>query len=484
MSAIRISCRVKFANTNDAPGLDVLVLETGNGTYNVGQTGPDGRIDAFVRERRMLDLFFFEIEDPFDNPELVVEISDAKGHKFQSPPFSVIVLPREFNPNETATDPAPAIGSQAEAADNAIQGVIGTNAPGWVLLIRKDGVEWINVTRGAARIEAADTFARAMTNDTIVHIASMSKPITATALVAMLEDWGAIGDAVGAIGTGGAPTQTLRIEVPPQWRWRWFPEPFFWEWLWEWLPGAVSFVDVPVVLAPLFSDRNRAAEFLSSGLPANTSPDVINALRAFAQDNARVSPPPVSPPGHFGLLRRVINGESVPAYTDAFLPLIRNRLGSAFTSGTGIDNIRLVDLLLHETDLNHGLTQGLHTAAEMATQTTTEPSGALATNDYWGFVAALLSEPGNRQAAAWPGQFYSNNNFTVLTTVIEACTDAKFDDFVVRRLFFDPRFSGIRRRVVDEDAGAYYYTGNGPNWTGGLPLADYSSWPGNGVVFM
>ena len=188
----------------------------------------------------------------------------------------------------------------------------------------------------------------------------------------------------------------------------------------------------------------------------------------------------MAPPGYFGLLRRVLDHVAVPHYTDPFLPLIRGRLGAGATIGVGVDTITIADLLTHHTDLtSRALNPALHSAAEIAAVAPAEPNGGLARNDYWGFVKLLLAEPCNRVANI----NYGNNNYTVLTTVIEACTDTTFDDYVTRRLFFDPRFSRIRRRVVDPALGALYYSGTAPNWTGGLPLCDYSNWPGNGGFY-
>jgi hypothetical protein len=76
----------------------------------------------------------------------------------------------------------------------------------------------------------------------------------------------------------------------------------------------------------------------------------------------------------------------------------------------------------------------------------------------------------------------------VLGGVVEACTEMPFDDFAIQRLFFDSRFSQIRRRVVDKDSGAWYYSGRRPLWNGGQlpfggggqPLPDYTGWSAAG----
>src|SRR5216684_261530 len=440
MTDIRISMRVRFASGQDAANLPVQVIEVGVTTYDVGKTRSDGTIDAFLRRRRQIRILWFAFDDPTDRPQLRVVISDPAGHSVQTPPLPIFVLPPEFNPSASASQ--------------ALRPLVDANAPGYVFLVRKDGAVWADATRGLARANAPGVIAQDMANDTIVHLASMSKPITATALVAMIDDWRNMRDAVVAMGSPGAPTQILRL-------------------------GPLE-IAVPSVLVPLFSDRSRAAAFLHGTWLAQVHPKVRYALDAFANHGGTISPQPVAPPGYFGLLRRVIDHVAVPDDADPFLPLIRARLDPAATIGAGVDLITIGDLLTHRTDLaSRPLNATLHTAAEIAAVAPSEPVGGLATNDYWGFVKLLLREPCNRQ----PNSNYGNNNFTVLTTVIEACTDATFDDYVTRRLFFDDRFNRIRRRVVDPSQGALYYQGTAPNWTGGVLLSDYSNWPGNGGFY-
>ena len=440
MTDIRISMRVRFASGQDAANLPVQVIEVGVTTYDVGKTRSDGTIDAFLRRRRQIRILWFAFDDPTDRPQLRVVISDPAGHSVQTPPLPIFVLPPEFNPSASASQ--------------ALRPLVDANAPGYVFLVRKDGAVWADATRGLARANAPGVIAQDMANDTIVHLASMSKPITATALVAMIDDWRNMRDAVAAMGSPGAPTQILRL-------------------------GPLE-IAVPSVLVPLFSDRSRAAAFLHGTWLAQVHPKARYALDAFANHGGTISPQPVAPPGYFGLLRRVIDQVAVPDDADPFLPLIRARLDPAATIGAGVDLITIGDLLTHRTDLaSRPLNATLHTAAEIAAVAPSEPVGGLATNDYWGFVKLLLREPCNRQ----PNSNYGNNNFTVLTTVIEACTDTTFDDYVTRRLFFDDRFNRIRRRVVDPSQGALYYQGTAPNWTGGVLLSDYSNWPGNGGFY-
>ena len=440
MGDISVSLRVKYASGQAAANLPAKIEEGSGRTYDVGKTRSDGTISAVLRPRRKIRIANQEVDDPADNPVLQIIVWDPAGHRVEAPVVPVFVLPPEFDPSASA--------------GQALRPLVDANAPGYVFLIRKDGETWANATRGLARVAAAGAAAQNMTNDTIVHLASMSKPITATAVAAMIDDWTSMRDAIAALGSPGAPTQIMHL-------------------------GPLE-IAVPTVLVPLFSDRGRAATFLSGTWLTHVHPKVRWALDAFANHGGTISPQPVAPPGYFGLLRRVLDHVAVPHYTDPFLPLIRGRLGAGATIGVGVDTITIADLLTHHTDLtSRALNPALHSAAEIAAVAPAEPNGGLARNDYWGFVKLLLAEPCNRVANI----NYGNNNYTVLTTVIEACTDTTFDDYVTRRLFFDPRFSRIRRRVVDPALGALYYSGTAPNWTGGLPLCDYSNWPGNGGFY-
>jgi CubicO group peptidase (beta-lactamase class C family) len=425
MGDISVSLRVKYASGQAAANLAAKIEEGSGRTYDVGKTRSDGTISAVLRPRRKIRIANLEADDPTDNPVLQIIVSDPAGHRVEAPVVPVFVLPPEFDPSASAAQ--------------ALRPLVDANAPGYVFLIRKDGETWANATRGLARVAAAGVVAQNMTNDTIVHLASMSKPITATAVAAMIDDWTSMRDAIAALGSPGAPTQIMHL-------------------------GPLE-IAVPTVLVPLFSDRGRAATFLSGTWLTHVHPKVRTALDAFANHGATISPQPVSPPGYFGLLRRVLDHVAVPGYADPFLPLIRGRLGAGATIGAGVDTITIADLLTHHTDLtSRALNPALHSAAEIAAVAPSEPNGGLARNDYWGFVKLLLAEPCNRMANI----NYGNNNYTVLTTVIEACTDTTFDDYVTRRLFFDPRFSRIRRRVVDPALGALYYSGAAPNWAGGV----------------
>lgn len=439
MANIRLALEVKYINGRDGAFLDVRASEPGR-SYDLGKTGADGRISRTVRRRRKK----LGVDDPTDNPTLQVTVSDLDGHAatmaistLVPSPFPFI-LPAAFSP------------SPSDLADQALLPLVSPNAPGHVFMVRKNGAPWANATRGLARVAAPGVAAQAMTNDTIVHLASMSKPVTATAVVALLEDWAEMRDAVAAIGTPGAPTVRLRLSLPlgP--------------------PSTVRRLDVPRVLAPLFSNRARARSFVDGAWPPQIGADIRSALAYFAE-GAQVTPRPDVPPGHLGLLRRVFDGAAVPALTDPFLPLIRDRLGAGLAVGAGVDAITIADLLTHRTNLNSRAFMGA----------AVEPAGGVAQVDYWAELRQLLVQACSRT----PDRRYSNHNYTALTAVIDACSGVRFDDYLTQRLFLDPRFGRIRRRVVDPALGALYYIGTAPNWTGGIQYPDYGNWPGNGGLF-
>ena len=461
MADIRVRMQIRYASTRPAPGIDVQVNEVGGRSYEVGRTDAEGRIDAVlrpVRRRRILNKLR---DDPLDRPLLDVVLSDQSGNRVHTPPVAVFVLPPHFAPpppDEPPTVPAGPPGSPTMLADAALVGALGNAAPGWVFQVRRDGAVWADATRGRARDARLGTTARAMTNDTIIHLASMSKTITAVAVAAMRDDWQAIARELANLGQSNAHSVNLR--------------------LWVASTGSSSEVLVPRVFAPLFADRGQAARFAPL-LPARSH--VRRALERFANTaGLEVSPVPAVPPGHFGLLLRAMSGEPVPAWTDPFLPLILDRLGPSPTIGTGVGTITIEDLITHRTDFaGRAPTTALLTAAEQAAIQTVQPAGGAARFDYWTFLRLLLREPAQRLSST----SYGNNNYILLTALIESCTETGFDDYVTRRLFFDARFQRIRRRVVDTAADALYYSGTPANRIGGLRLSDYTAWPGDGGFY-
>ena len=476
MTDLKLNLRLLRDDGQYCSLIDVRVIERrnaavgGDRTYDVKQTDAFGVIN---------DVVLRPLQGPSDLPVLDARISDSFGNTYTTErhlrvtvDLQTIWLPESFNMpvDQPATDPAPAPDSPSDAIDRGVRDYAEAHAPGYVFMIRKDGAPFADATRGFARVAGP---ARAMTNNTIVHLASMSKPITATALVAMIDDWTAIRDAVAAIGQPGADMTGLTLAVPGPLK---HQRPI--------LHG----VEVPAVLAPMFVDSATAASFLGGPLPESVGDAVRQGLQQVAQ-GALASPPPVVPPGHLGLLRRVLHGVAVPDYSSPFLPLIRARLEGRLSKkgaiAPGVEKTTIEQLLIHQTVFvnadgsDRQLDPSLHSPQAIAAVQSSEPSGGLATYDYWGFMRLLLSEPYYHTAF----RHYSNHNYTLLTMVIEACTETSFDHYVTQRLFADPRFSHIRRRVVEPNLGALYYQGSRPNWTGGVLFSDYSNWPGNGGFY-
>src|SRR5689334_23084320 len=84
-------------------------------------------------------------------------------------------------------DPAPAV-----LAGRYLRTGVLERWPGCQFVMRRDGDLHVDASIGWARAPWDDDGPAAMTGDSIIHIASMSKPITATALFALFDDWNAI----------------------------------------------------------------------------------------------------------------------------------------------------------------------------------------------------------------------------------------------------------------------------------------------------
>ncbi len=228
-------------------------------------------------------------------------------------------------------------------------------------------------------------------------------------------------------------------------------------------------VEVPQVLLPLFSNVQLVIRLRNENLLAGLPTSLRDDLTGIAAGTLRAAHAVPAPPGYFELIRLVLRGDTVATFDSAFLPLIRERLGTG-SIGAGIDTLKVSDLVCHRTNLD-GFDPNRVTAAEAAGVNVTQPpDGAAATFDYWEFTRLLLRRDSG------PSRGYQNNNYTVLTTVIETIAGEPFDVYLNRRLFFDPRFDRIRRRVTHPEDGARYYSG----MTGGVLYPDYSAWPGNG----
>ncbi len=477
MSSIRLKATFQFANLTRAEGLSVEANEIGGGTYNLGQTDTQGQIDRAIRDRRTVQVpnnplipsaGTHEENDPRDQPMFTLTISDDQGHSFTTVPIAHGAL----DGFRFVLPPSIPAGGPSRRANAALKDKADGKVPGWVFLVRKNGVGWAHSVRGLARLPGPGISPAPMSLDTILHIASMSKPICATALVAMIEDWGRIQKAITGLRTGATIPKspfTFVLNEPGQ-------------------PSRqVASFSVPTVLAPLFSDRGVARELVSANLLGSVATDPgVSAIVAFANWNAlTVTPAPVVPPGHLGLLRRVLSGEGPPAYTTPFLGLIQARLsataasvGGAVQIATGVNLITLDQLLRHRTNLQGGLWDRTMSSVPGWAEAQPDESGGQATFRLWPYVLLHL-----RQALATATTGYLNDNYTMLGAVIEACTETTYDRFVEQRLFSDPRFSTIRRRVVAPANAARYYQGAAPLFTGGVAFPSYTGWSAAGGFY-
>ena len=436
MTDIRLTFKVRYAEGMPARGLRVLATDQaadGLKPYDLGVTDGNGRIDKTLRLRKRQRVDSRLVDNLRGRPVFDITVSDRAGNSVTRRK-TPIVLPAEFSPS--------AIAARLLTAWDA-------NAPGQVLLIRRNNEDWVDATRGAASIGSIRALDRPMTRDTIMHLASMTKPVTATAVAAMIDDWKALHSAVHS------PNGDLyRVRI-----------------------GTRS-VEVPACLAALFSDRQQAALFVDGPWPTTVPSEFVTALRLFVQGPLTVRSAPEAPPGYYGLLKRVLRDDPVPDFDSKFLPLIRERLGDSPIGG-GVDQITITNLMRHFTGLVGKPTANLHTQAELQAIQDTQPLGGAATFPLWPWMRLVLGE--TVPAAT---RVYTNNNYIVLTAVIEACTETTYADYSIRRLFADPRFSTIRRNVADSLRSAKYYSGARLNFTGGWYLSDYTAFPGHGGLYV
>ena len=480
MSAFHLKLRVLFADGSPAAGLNVTVHENfapSRSDVVAGQTNGDGRIERDLRDRRQIsvpDNVLFPlgpshlVDDPLDHPTFQITLSDDLGQSNATGPYTdggigdlQIRLPSSFL-SVTASG----------IARRSLNASMNGKAPGHVFMMRKDGAVWAEAAGGKAILPRPGQPGRNMTNDTIIHIASMSKPICATALVAMIDDWTEM-QADRALLATTPPAKTQVLTFHPHLRLG----------LAGRRPRIISQERVPHLIAPLYADRARAAEFIAEGFADALPGEMGRLLEAFVADPAVVvTPAPPIPAGHFGLLRRVMLSAPPPAYTDPFLPLIQTRLRATATSvagnlqiGAGVAAVTLHQLLTHTSPLINGLGDSLKNLPGYSLARPKEPAnGRRATFNLWPYLMLLLRQDANGA----PG--YKNDNYTVLGGVIEACTEMAYDEFVERRLFLDPRFDRIRRRVVAPGSSATYYQGAPPLWSTGNPLPDYTGFSAAG----
>lgn len=357
-----------------------------------------------------------------------------------------------------------------------LQGIVGGKAPGWTFLARRDGFPFSDASHGDARL-ASSGGQFSMSERTIVHIASMSKPICVTAFVAMLEDWKSLADRLQNLAA--EPTVELtflqKFEIPVNFT----P-----------LPGRQLNIDVtesvPLVLAPIFSSTSLARKFLNAGIASILPASYTNMIQKFVDSQTPMPPLPAVPPGFVALMMRIIAGVHPPRFTDPFLPFVKGRIQQAaaarhlpYVEGQGVAAVTFDELIRHQSALPNGITDPLlfEVIPGGRDAVSYQPSdGSHATFDLWTYMFLFLSQ----QASGRPG--YKNDDYTVLGAVVDECTGG-YDDYVYARLFHDQRFSDIRRYVVDASRGAYYYDGTSPNWTGGVPLPDYRGWSAAGGFY-
>jgi Beta-lactamase len=325
-----------------------------------------------------------------------------------------------------------------------------------------------------------------MSDSTIIHVASMSKPICAAAFVAMLDDWQALKDAFQHLAS--QPKMTVSYKET---------ETFDWD-----NPHGATFTktktntrthQVPACIAPLFSNASYTAELEKVGLASLLPSPYKEMVHEFAT-GWEAQPTPKVPPGYFGLLRKICQKVPVPQYSDPFLPVIRARV-EAWATQLGF-NVQELNLDRYATNMNDppGVTIDDLIRHDSRIQADVNPmlwhlikggkdaviyqpvNGGHATWDAW--TEAVLSLSQNPNA---PGG-YKNEDYTVLGNIIEECTGG-YDDYVYDRLFHDSRFHDLRRYVVDPNRQALYYTGNAPQFKGGIPFPDYRGFTAAGGFY-
>ncbi|WP_295631478.1 serine hydrolase [Novosphingobium sp.] len=391
----------------------------------------------------------------------------------------VITLPAGFEPLVDTGFAIPPLTSASEVAQGAVIAAEsapnppgGLRVPGATYLMRREGVVHADGSVGLARVLTPTVAEQAMNRDTIIHIGSMSKPLTATAMVALFDDWNALADLIESV-RAERPVPTTHYSIPAGGR----------------APGAAF--DLPDVLAPLLIDPALAHEVRDKGGLAGFPQRIIDALNAVSVSAPRLpSPqPPHHAPWHARLLRQALLVTLRPNYDAPFLPLLTDYLGNATTVGNGLQDITLKQLLCHQTYFFGGIHPGLHTkeendkiASDQPTAIGLWPAGSpvpAATVDNGAQVVALLKEGGG----PFPAGAYANENYSVAGVIIEACTGMKLNDYQNARLLADPRFARLRRHVVDPSLGALYYAGLQSQWHAGVSWPDWSAWGGAGGFY-
>lgn len=378
------------------------------------------------------------------------------------------------------------------AAANAIQSVaitaapgatyfMTTKAPGWTYKLRFNGTEYADAPFGWAQVPGSGA-GLAMTNDTIIHVASMSKPVCVTSFVALLDDWTELEN--GFLGSGplaGSIEMTLSpfpIGALPPLQQPLIPPPVP-------IPGRSVVLQVPQWLAPALTSGSTALEqLIQAGLLSAVPSNLAYAVSELALRKATIRPVVQGPPGYVGLLSKVIERTPVPQYTDPFWSLISSRLQSKAQSlnipiveGQGVGGVTIAELITHSSTLRNGFTDSSVLTLIPSANTFQPTNGQHVTCDIWAYLLAFLHQPADGSSG------YKNDDYNVLGGIVEACSGMDYDDYVTDRLFSDPRFVDLRRYVTAPAISADYYEGLGPFLTSGNPFPDYRGWGGSGGFY-
>jgi CubicO group peptidase (beta-lactamase class C family) len=328
-------------------------------------------------------------------------------------------------------EPAPAV-----LAGKLLRNGVLERWPGCQFVMRRDGELFADASIGWARAPWDDDGPVGMTGEAIIHVASMAKPITATALFALIDDWNAVWNALQG------PPPTLTTTFPPELR---VPN----------LPPAILFA----------LSSTKAAKQVVSAVGEQLSPAWLAVFQAVVAAN--VSSGMAAPPG--------------PTVTDVvrlgaldvsrpFLPLLQASLPAGTVVGAGVDSVTLQQLLVHRSGLRNGV-PGVPTS--IAQEVT--PTGR-AHFDVWAYLGLYLAQPADSV------NDYRNDNYTILGAVVQALSRSTLTDFTRRRLLADPRFATIDRHPTDPTRACRYY--DAPHtelwWPPGVYHPDYEEFGGAG----
>jgi CubicO group peptidase (beta-lactamase class C family) len=339
-------------------------------------------------------------------------------------------------------------------------------APGWAYKLRRDGAAWADAPYGWARVPVSGSGGLPMRNDTVIHVASMSKPVCATAFVAMLEDWRELANGVAGKGPLAVPvSMTISVKGP-------------------FGVAIPQLVQVPRWLAPALSNPGAASQLMNAGLLNVVPPALRSNVVAINSNQATAQPVFPVPPGYVGLLGKVVSGTPVPQYTDKFLPLIRGKLqakaaslGVSYAEGLHVSDVTIEQLVKHQSALRNGITDP-SLATLIPSSVTVQPSdGSHATCDIWSYLLAHVRQNADGSTG------YKNDDHNFLGGIVEACVGASYDDYVYERLLPGPRFGALRRYVTNPSGSAFYYNGLGSSLSSGNPFPDYRGWGGAGGFY-